>query len=80
MNVRLVLGQWKRLQLDDPDNLEVARALFFLGYGIELISDFTKKPKADPERFDAIATATAMGLAECDRITLVHPTTEKGEA
>lgn len=69
MHVHLYPHQWARLNLDNQENYNVARAAFYLGLGLEAADAYIHGPRTREERLDLESLATSLGMTELDVIS-----------
>lgn len=71
MVVRLRRGVFAELKLDDPANLRLARAAFYLGIGMEETRRLLKQSADSSERQAVLETATMLGMDDTDVIVVI---------
>jgi arginase family enzyme len=69
MKIKLGPKAWRKLLLDEvPDNIELIRSAFYLGYNIYRIEDLVKSNHNEEERVDIIRTAIILGMTDEDTV------------
>jgi hypothetical protein len=67
MEIRLGKFAWRELHLDEkPENLDLVRAAFYIGYNLIRISRLTANDGNQPEKVDIIKTAKVLGMTNND--------------
>lgn len=68
LKVLLISPYWAELKLDEPENMLLARSMFYLGYSLIHTKKLCKTPLDHESRDEYIIMAKTMGMTDDDVI------------